>query len=187
MKRGDVDGEAGFEGGGLGGSGGGVAFDAGVGLGDLEWDGGGEFDGDGVFADDQDLGFGVFGQVVDGVADDIEGERLLLVGIGVHEVEQVAVAVEVLHGPVLGADAAELGAGLEGALDGVSAANVAQFESGLGRATSDLDVFPVDDLVLVAVEFDDESALEVAGGDHLLPVSCVRMCSAVDGVVPQVR
>ena len=141
---------------------------------DDEGDGGGKFDGDGVLSDDQDFGLGVLGEVVDGVADDVERERLLLVGVGVHEVEQVAVAVEVLHRLMLGADAAELGSGLEGALDRVAAANVAQLEPGLGRAAADLDVFPVDDLVLVAVEFDHESALEVAGGDHLLPVSCVR-------------
>src|SRR5882762_4327426 len=69
-EEGDFDFDAGFEFGGLGdGSAGGVAADAGLGVGDLERDLGGQLDADGVAVEFMDLEQRSFEEEVEGVAD----------------------------------------------------------------------------------------------------------------------
>ena len=57
-------------------------------------------------------------------------------------------------------------AGLEAALDGLAALDVAQLDPDLGRAAAHLDVVVVEDLPELAVELDGDALAQVAGGDH---------------------
>ena len=59
-EEGNLDGDAGLEGGGLGRVVGGVAFDAFAGLGDFEFDGAGEIDGDGVAFEEENFNWVIF-------------------------------------------------------------------------------------------------------------------------------
>ena len=90
----------------------------------------------------------------------------LLVGLVLHEVEVLAVAVEELHGPLLEDGARPLLAGLEGTLDGLAALDVAQLDAHLGGASAHLDVVVVEDLPELAVELDGDALAQVSGRDH---------------------
>ena len=89
------------------------------------------------------------------------GEHELVVRVGVHEVVVVAVAVQELDRPLLHRRARPLRPGLERALDGLAALDVAQRDADLGRAAAHLDVVVVEDLPELAVELDGDALLAV--------------------------
>src|SRR4029077_8406548 len=87
----------------------------------------------------------------------------------VHEVVDTTVVVEVLHLPLLNAGSRPARAGLEGALDDVTLANVLQLHAYLRGAARHLDVGPIQHLHELPVELDDDSLLDIAGADHRKP------------------
>src|SRR4029077_12730304 len=86
--------------------------------------------------------------------------------LGIHEVEGVPVAVEVLDAALLDPGPRPARAGLEGAFHDVAAAHVLQLHADLCRSARHLDVGPVEDLHELPVELDNDPLLDVAGGDH---------------------
>src|SRR6266542_2463273 len=165
-EEGDVGADAGLEFGGLGAALGGVAADPGVGLGDGELDGGGEFDADGLVAVHEEVAGGVFFEVIEGIAEMVPSEGELIVGIGVHEVVEVALSVQVLCGLALDAGAGKACASLDGLIDDMAGAEVTQLHADLGTAAADLEVLDLDHLVERAVDFEGGAFAEVAGLDH---------------------
>ena len=93
-------------------------------------------------------------------------ERKLVVGIGVHEVVQVAFGVEVLGGLAFDAGAGEPGTGLHGLIHDMAGPEVAELHADLSAATADLEVLDFDDLVEGAVDFEGGAFAEVASFDH---------------------
>src|SRR5436190_8169034 len=93
-------------------------------------------------------------------------DRDLVVGLGVHEVVDVAIVVQVLDLALLDPRARPARAGLEGALDDVAATHVLELHAHLGGAARHLDVGPVEDLHQLTVELDDHAFLDVPGVDH---------------------
>jgi hypothetical protein len=78
----------------------------------------------------------------------------------------VAVAVEELDGPLLHRCARPLRPGLERALHGLAAFDIAKRDAHLRRAAAHLDVVVVEDLPELAVELDGDALLQFAGADH---------------------
>ena len=105
-------------------------------------------------------------EVLGGLAELVGGEHELVVRVGVHEVVLVAVAVQELDRPLLHRGPRPLRPGLERALHGLAALDVAQRDPHLGRAATHLDVVVVEDLPELAVELDGDALLQFAGADH---------------------
>lgn len=103
-EEGDLYRDTCFEGGGLGGVVGGVAFDALRGLGDGEFDVHGQVDGDGSAFEKENFNFLAFFEVVLGVADEGFIESDGLVGVQVHKVEACGVGVGELEFLAVGFD-----------------------------------------------------------------------------------
>src|SRR5690606_6309028 len=140
-----LDLRAGLHGGGLVAAGGAVALQAGLGLGDLQHDGGGKLDVQRRVVVEGDRGVLLGKQVVGRVADDGVGDVGLVVGLGVHEDEVVALAVEVLHLPLVDAGHLDLGAGVEGLVDRLAGQDVLQLGSDERAALAGLDVLELQD------------------------------------------
>src|SRR5262249_11367628 len=105
-------------------------------------------------------------QEADDVVELLRREAELVVGLGLHEVEVVAVAVQELHGPPVDLGPRPAVAGLERLLDRAALLDVAQLDPDLGRAAADLDVVVVEDLPEVPIELDDDALAQLAGADH---------------------
>ena len=138
-----------------------VAGEAGLGLGDLEVDGDRQLDADRLALVARPVEGHPVLEVLGGLAELVGRQDELVVGVGVHEVEVVAVAVQELDGPLLHRGARPLRPGLERALDGLAALDVAQRDADLGRAAAHLDVVVVEDLPELAVELDGDALAAV--------------------------
>ena len=166
-EEGHADLDAGFDGGVLHGVGGGVASEAGLGVGD---DG---LDERRQLAGQRGLGVGLDGDLnilavleeLRGV-DDLLGDVDLLVGLGVHEDMHVAFLVEVGVGTTLDADDVDLGAAGEGVLEHAAGLHVAHLGAHEGGALAGFHVEELNDGVDVVVEIDAKSVLDVGGCCH---------------------
>ena len=99
------------------------------------------------------------------VADDIGRQRDLVVVFHVHEMEAVAVLVEVLVLAVLDIGALDLFGGLVALRDLYAVADPAHVDLGGGRALAGMEVFGLENDVELAVELDDIAFAERAGDD----------------------
>jgi hypothetical protein len=128
-EEGDTDLESGFEGGGFGdAAAGGIAADAGFGVGDGEVDEGGELEADGVAVVFAEFDEGAVDQKVEGVGDDVFGEGEGFEGFLVEEVRAARIAIQVGRGDEGEVGLLKLFAGFEGAL-----------EDGVGEEVPDLE------------------------------------------------
>ena len=107
-------------------------------------------------------------EVLRGLTQLIGREDELVVRVVVHEVEIAVVAVEELDRPLLHGGARPFRPGLERALDGLAALDVAQGDADLRRSSTHLDVVVIEDLPELAVELDGDALLEFAGADHVV-------------------
>ena len=105
-------------------------------------------------------------QEVDDVVERLGPQAELLVGLGLHEVEVVAVAIQELDRAAVDLRARPALARLERLLDGAALLDVAQLDPDLGRAAAHLDVVVVEDLPQVAIKLDDDALAQLAGADH---------------------
>ena len=99
------------------------------------------------------------------LADLLGAERRLLVGLGVHEDELVAVVVEELHPPVLDVRLLQLLPGAEAPIEHSTGLQVLQLGSHEGAALAGLHVLEVGDVVRLTVELDLEPVAEVRRRD----------------------
>lgn len=162
----DLDFETGFEEGGFGSAGGGVAFDAGFGFGDFEVGFRGEFDGDGFVFKVLDIDFLAFDEEVFLSGELIGGQGELFVGLGVHEVAAGVVGVE-----VLGAGIADVGffdavVALEGFGDSGVGEKVAESGFGYAAAAGLFGVLKGEDEVGDAVDLDGAAGFEFSERVH---------------------
>ena len=139
-----LDHRAGLEGGGLRAARGGVAADAGIGLGDLQLDEVRQLDSDRAVVDEQDLHLGVLLEEVARLADFLGGEGDLIVRVEVHEVVAV-VLVEELHPLLLEVDQLDLLARAERVVDDPAEPHVLELGAHERAALAGLDVLEVDD------------------------------------------
>ncbi len=156
-EEGHLDLGAGLDGGGLGGVGGGVAGEARIGLGDLELHEEG-----GLHIKDLAL-VGVDGALhvlldeLEVVAQDGTVNRLLLIGLGVHEVVEAAA----VDGGVL-----KFCGGVEGSFGDGAGDDVLHLGADKGRALAGLDMLELDDLHDLAVHLKGNAVSEIACSDH---------------------
>ena len=167
---GNLDDGAGRQRGGLGAAGRRVAADAGGRLDDGQLDRVRQLDGDHLVIDNERIHpFHVFGHERDLVAQLVDGERKLVERFGIHEMEGIRITIHELNRPALEARFVEPIGPSIGFLDaslGLQVACLDLVERGgaAGRGGLNLDVL---DHVRGAVDFDDHSALEVLGGNHV--------------------
>ena len=121
-------------------------------------------------------------QEADGVVERLGPQAELLVRLGLHEVEVVAVAVQELDRAAVDLGPRPALARLERLLDRAALLDVAQLDPDLGRAAAHLDVVVVEDLPEVAVKLDDDALAQLAGADHGVGAPVAR--GAVGGVSP---
>lgn len=107
-EEGNLDDEPGGKSGRLGRVVGGVSFDSFGGIGDLEFDGGREVDGDRAVFDKENFNFLAFGEEVFGIADEGSIETGGLEGLHVHEVVGSGLGVGKLELLAVGIDDVDL-------------------------------------------------------------------------------
>src|SRR5262245_27422718 len=173
-----LDHRAGLERGGLRATGGGVAADAWIRLGDLELDEVGELNGDRAALDEEDLDLDVLLEEVTGLSHFVGGERDLIVCVEVHEVEAL-VLVEVLHALLFEVDELDFFAGTKRVVDDSTEPHVLELGPHEGAALAGLDVLEVDDRVRRPVELNLEALLELRRGDlHRIMALSVAVSSS---------
>src|SRR5450759_5014700 len=150
----------------LRGPGRGVALEAGVGCGHLEIDGGGQFDPDRLVLVGQNGDLGAVFEVFEGVTKGRGRQRYLVVGLGVHEVVLVAVAIEILHVSLLDAYLGEALLGTKSLVGDGPSLKVAQASAHLGGAPPHLHVRVADADVQLSVALEDRAVAQVASVDH---------------------
>ncbi len=100
----------------------------------------------------------------------------LLVALGVHEVEQIAVGIQELRHVMIQADILHAVAGLEGFFDDVPGAQVADPRADGGVAAAGLVVGIFEHLIEPAVELEGYSLAQIIDVDHrLLPFLEIRV------------
>src|SRR6056297_1113773 len=163
----DVDGGAALELGGLGGAGGGVPLDAGLGLRDGEFDLARDLDGE-RFArsglDEKVHLAALFDEA--SPLDAARRERGLLVGLRVHQVQAELVLVEELVLVALDAGLLDLLTRAERVVDDLAVADILQLRPDERAALAGLDVEKLDDLPDIAVPDEGEAVAEVLRGGH---------------------
>ena len=163
----DVDRRAGLERRGLGATGGAVALQAGLGVGDLEDHRRRQLDVEHGALVGGDLRGLVLQQVVGGVADGRLGDVDLVVRRAVHEHEVGAVLVEVLHVTTVDGRGLDLDSGVEGLVDDLARHHVLQLGAHEGRALAGLDVLELHDGPQLALEVEHQAVLQVVGRCHV--------------------
>src|SRR6478672_431392 len=167
----DVDLGAGLERGGLGATGGAVALQARLGVGDLEDDRGRQLDVEHRTVVRRDLRGLVLEEVVGGVADGGLGDADLVVGRAVHEDVVGPVLVEVLHVATVDVRGLDLDARVEGLVDDLAGQDVLELGPHERRALAGLDVLELHDGPELALEVEDQAVLEVVGRCHGVSLS----------------
>src|SRR5262245_48784083 len=99
------------------------------------------------------------------VADDVGGQRHLVVGLGVHEMKAVAVLVKVLMLAILHIGAFDLLGRLEALRHLYAVADAAHVDLSGGGAFARVEAFGVENDIELAFEFDDIALAERAGDD----------------------
>src|SRR5450759_2442388 len=150
----------------LGATGGSVTLQTGFGVGDLQGHGGGQLDvkGSAVVRGDHDVL--VLEHELGSIADHVRRDVELVVRVGVHEDEVVAVLVEVLHGPLVDVGRVDLGPCIEGLVDDLAGQDRLELGPHEGRALAWLDMLELDDGPELVADVEDHAVLEVVGRSH---------------------
>ncbi len=170
---------AGLHGSGLEGVGGGIALDAGFGVGDFEHNAGGHL------AGEDSLGSGVYHGFADVTffeelyaLDAFAGDCYLLESLGVHEVVAHVVFVEELVGATLNAHFFYFHARVPGLFEDTAGLYVAELGADESRALAGLHVKEFDDEEVVAVDVEAHTVFKVSccchKGVYVLIFICVR-------------
>src|SRR5215217_3495324 len=158
--------EPGLEGSGLAPPGGRVALEPGVGVGYLEVHVRRRLDAHDLTIR-REHAYRAVGHDVSGRhADYVFLDRDLLVGLGVHEVEEIPIPIEISHRPRLGPHALELLARPEGFLDHRPRVDVAQPLPDERPTLAGLDVLEIEDREPLAIHPDGTAVPELVGGYH---------------------
>src|SRR5829696_6917658 len=158
--------EAGLQSGGLAPPGGRVALEAWVGLGDLQVHMRGGLDAYHLAVRREHADRAVGHDVPARLPDGLHGDRELVVGLRVHEVEKVPVPVEVGHRAGLGPDALELLPRPEGLLDHRPRVYVAQPRPDERAPLARLDVLEIEDGEPFSIHPNGTTVPELVGGYH---------------------
>jgi hypothetical protein len=118
---------------------------------------------------------GLVPQVVGGVAHGASGHPGLVVVLGVHEDEVLALAEEVLHLALVDVGDVHLHAGVEGPVHHLAGHHVLQLGAHEGAALAGLYMLELDDGPEVAVEVQGYAVLQVVRGRHVCHLSRARM------------
>ena len=114
-----------------------------------------------------DRGHLLLEQVVGHAAHGLGRDVRLVVVLGVHEDELIALAVEVLHLPLVDGGDLHPDAGVEGAVHHLARHHVLQLGADEGAALARLDVLEVDDVPELAVDAQGHAVLQVIRGGHV--------------------
>ncbi len=102
----------------------------------------------------------------DPIAQNPRAQARLVVGLGVHEVEEVSVSVQVLNLPTLQSDILEPLFRAEGPLHGGTRLKIAERAPHAGGPAADVGVLEVQNAVEGTLELNDGPLAEFVGGDH---------------------
>ena len=165
-EQGHHQGVAGLQGAGLVGIGGGVALEAGLGVGDFHLNEVGGGNAESGALEELHGHVGAFLNEGDGIFNLVVVQGQLLEGLNVHEVVQFAVVVNVLHFLGLDDGAGHLIGGVEGALNHSAGHHVLDLGADESRALAGLHVLEVNDVPHAAVPFNSNALLEIASSNH---------------------
>ncbi len=166
MNSGTGDGGPGLQRCRLGPAGGAIALQPGLGVGDLQLHRCRQLHVQRLPVMRGDDDFLALQQVVRGPTHGLIGNRQLVVGGGVHEDPVRAVAVQVLHGPLVDVGGVDLDPGVEGLVHDLAGQHVLQLRAHESAALAGLDVLELHHCPELAVEVEDESVLQIVRRCH---------------------
>jgi len=158
---------AGLEGSGLKNVGSSIAAEAGIGLGDLKVNERGGLYAEYVALVGQDLADHVLFNELEAVGKNIGTDGDLVIGLGIHEIVQIAVIVQVFHVLALNISLFEFVSGVESSFNngsGYDVLHLGTHESGTLTRFNMLEFYDLHDL---AVHLESYSVSEIAGRKHL--------------------